>query len=94
MHLEKQILIRAEAQIEALLFDKALIIVPAKYFRYSNVFLVENAMELPEYIGMNNYTSKPEEGKQLFFSPIYSSKPVELETLKSFIEITLANNFI
>ena len=43
---------------------------------------------------MNEYAIKLEEGKQPHFGPIYSLGPVELETLKTYIEINLANGFI
>ena len=43
---------------------------------------------------MNDYAIKLEENKQPIFSPMYSQKPVELETLKTYIKINLANSFI
>ena len=43
---------------------------------------------------MNEYAIKLEEDKQPPFRSIYSIGPVELETLKSYIETNLANNFI
>ena len=43
---------------------------------------------------MNEYAIKLEKGKQPLFGPIYSLGPVELETLKTYIKINLANNFI
>ena len=57
MHSEKQ------AQVKALLFNKALTEVLAEYFNYSNIFSVENAAELPENIGINELAIKLEEGK-------------------------------
>ena len=65
-----------------------------EYFDYSNVFLAENATELPENTGINEHAIKLEEGKQPPFGPIYSLGPVELETLKTYIETNLANGFI
>ena len=88
MYSEKQ------AQIRALLFDKAFTEVPAEYSDYSNVFSVENAVELLENNGINEHAIKLEEDKQLLFSPIYSLEPVKLETLKTYIKINLANSFI
>ena len=85
---------KRQAQIGALLFDKASIEVPAEYFDYSNVFSAENVAELPEYNRMNNYAIKLKKGKQLSFRPIYNLKPVKLKTLKMYIETNLANNFI
>ena len=43
---------------------------------------------------MNEYAIKLKEGKQLLFGPIYSLGPVELETLKTYFETNLANDFI
>ena len=43
---------------------------------------------------MNKYTIKQEEGKQLLFESIYSLGPVELGTLKPYIETNLANSLI
>ena len=65
-----------------------------KYSNNSNVFLAENVAELSKYTKINDYAIKLEKSKQLFFSPIYSLGPVELKTLKTYIEINLANDFI
>ena len=86
--------IQDRAQVGALLFDKAPTKVLAEYSDYTNVFSIENAIELLENTGMNEHAIKLEEGKQPPFGPIYSLRLVELETLKTFIEINLANGFI
>ena len=85
---------KKQAQVGALLFDKAFIKVLAEYSNYSNVFSAENVAELPENIRMNEHTIKLEEGKQPSFSSIYSLGPIELETLKTYIKTNLANGFI
>ena len=36
---------KKQAKIRALLFNKALIKIPVKYFNYNNVFLVENRVK-------------------------------------------------
>ena len=89
-----QIEVQSKVQVGALLFNEALIEVLVKYSNYSNVFLAENAAELPENTGMNEHAIELEEGKQPPFGPIYSLGPVELETLKTYIKTNLANNFI
>ena len=43
---------------------------------------------------MNEYAIKLEKGKQPSFGLIYSLRLVELEILKTYIEINLANGFI
>ena len=83
-----------QAQIGALLFDKAPTEIPIEYSNYSDVFSAENAVDLLENTRINEYAMKLEEGKQLLFSPIYSLGLVELETLKIYIKINLANGFI
>ena len=55
---------------------------------------MENAAKLLENTGMNEYAIKLEESKQPLFRPIYSLKPMELETLETYIKTNLANNFI
>ena len=85
---------KRQAQVGALLFDKAPTKVLAEYSDYSDVFSVENAAELPENTGINEHAIELEEGKQPPFGPIYSLGPVELETLKTYIETNLANGFI
>ena len=88
MHSKKQ------AQVGVLLFDKALTEVLAEYSNYNNVFSAENAAELPDNLGMNEYTIKLKEGKQPLFGPIYSLGPVELETLRTYIKTNLTNSVI
>ena len=56
--------------------------------------MAENTAELPENTRMNEHAIELEEGKQPLFGPIYSLGPVELETLKTYIETNLANGFI
>ena len=85
---------KRQAQVRALLLDKALTEVLAKYSNYSNIFSVEYAVELPENTRMNEYAIELEEGKQPLLGPIYSLESVELEILKIYIKINLANGFI
>ena len=65
-----------------------------EYFDYNNVFSAKNAAELPENTRINEHAIELEKGKQPPFEPIYNLGPVELETLKTYIEINLANGFI
>ena len=69
--------IQNKAQVRALLFDEAPIEVLAEYSDYRDVFSAENAAELPEINGINEYAIKLEEGKYLLFGPIYSLGPVK-----------------
>ena len=85
---------KKQAQVGALLFDKAPIEVLVEYSNYSNVFPIKNAVELSKNIEINEHAIKLEEGKQPSFGLIYSLGLVELKTLKIYIKINLANNFI
>ena len=51
-------------------------------------------MELPENTGINKYTIKLQDGKQPPYGPIYSPRPVEMETFKTYIKINLITGFI
>ena len=91
-HSKKQAQI--EAQIGALLSNKAPAKVLIEYFDYSNVFSAEYVAELLENIKMNEYAIKLKEDKQPSFGLIYSLGPVKLKTLKTYIETNLVNGFI
>ena len=85
---------KKQAQVGALLFNKVFTEFSAEYSNYSNIFLAKNAAELPTNTGINEHAIVLEKGKQPPFSSIYSLGPVELETLKTYIETNLANGFI
>ena len=81
-------------QAQITLLDVKEVIIPAKYLDYTNVFSPNSAAELPKHIGINNHSMDLINDKQPPYSPIYSLGPVELETLKTYIETNLANGFI
>ena len=81
-------------QFGALIFNEASIIVLAEYSDYNNVFSAENTMELSKYTKINDNAIELEESKQPPFRSIYSLGPMKLETLKTYIKVSLANNFI
>ena len=54
----------------------------------------KSAAVLPEHSGINNHTIDLKEGKQPPYGPIYSRRPLELETLKTYIKINLVHGFI
>ena len=83
-----------QAQVGTLLFDKTPTKVSAEYFDYSNVFLVKIVVKLPKNTRMSEHAIKLEESKQLLFWHIYSLGQLELEMLKTYIKINLANGFI
>ena len=51
-------------------------------------------MELPEHIGINDHSIDLLDNKQPPYGLIYSLGPVELETLKTYIEANLSSSFI
>ena len=81
-------------QVAALIADKAPVAIPAEYSDFEDVFFKESATVLPEHTEINTHAIDREEGKQPPYEPIYSLGPVELETLKTYIKINLANDFI
>ena len=81
-----------KAQLALLLAEK--VTVPVEYSDFADVFSEKSANVLPERTGANEHAIKLEEGKQPPYRPIYSLGPVELKTLKTYIETNLANGFI
>ena len=68
--------------------------VPAEYSDFVDVFSPDLSSELPEHTGINDHAIELVDGQQPPYGPIYSLGPVELETLKAYIETNLANGFI
>ena len=85
---------KKQVQVKVLLLNKASTEISVEYFDYNNIFLVENLAELLNNTTINKHAIKLEKGKQLLFGLIHSLRLVELETLKTYIEINLANSFI
>ena len=83
-----------QVQVTTLQQDKAPTEIPPEYADYADTFSPDLAMELPENTGINEYVIELVEGKQPPYSPIYSLGPVELETLKVYIETHLKTGFI
>ena len=80
--------------LAALQQDKAPTEILPEYADYADVFSPDLAMELPENTGINEHAIELVEGKQPPYGPIYSLGPVELETLKAYIETHLKTGFI
>ena len=80
------------AQIASLLTKEVKI--PDEYLDFTDVFSEKKALVLPERTKLNEHTIDLKDGKQLPYGPIYSLGPVELETLKTYIETHLKTGFI
>lgn len=65
-----------------------------EYLNYSDVFLIQKALVLPEQTKLNEYVIELEEDKQLFYRLIYSLELVKLKILKTDIETHLKTWFI
>ena len=78
----------------ALVANEASTSILTEYSDFADIFFLELASKLLEYIGINNYTIKLVDDWQPPYGPIYSLGPVELETLKTYIETNLKNGFI
>ena len=65
-----------------------------KYSDFADVFSLDLAFKLPKHTGINDYAIELIKGQQPPYRPIYSLGPVELETLKAYIETNLANGVI
>ncbi len=74
--------------------DEAASEVPAEYADFADVFSLKLAAELSKHTEINDYTIKLVDDWQPPYGPIYSLRPIELETLKAYIENNLASGFI
>ena len=81
-----------EAQIALLVTEKVQIL--SEYSDFSDVFFEEKASILSEANELNQHAIELQKGQQPPYGPIYSLGPVELKTLKTYIETNLANGFI
>ena len=81
-----------EAQIYLLVVKKVKI--STEYSNFSDIFLEEKALILPEATELNQHVIELEKGQQPPYGPIYRLSPVKLETLKTYIKTNLANGFI
>ena len=82
------------AQIAALVANETPTSIPTEYSDFADVFSPELASELPEHTGINDHAIELVDDWQPPYGPIYSLGPVELETLKTYIETNLKNGFI
>ena len=82
------------AQIASLKAKEASVTVLAEYLDCANVFSEKLAAILSEHTEINTHAIKLEKGKQSPYEPIYILGPVELETLKTYIETHLKTGFI
>ena len=83
-----------EVQIVTLIAIEAPITISAEHSDFVDLFLKKSAAVLLEHTKINIHAINLEVGKQLPYKPIYSVGPVELEILKTYIKINLANGII
>ncbi len=92
--LRDEVYLLKRAQIAHLKADEAFTEVLNKYTNFADIFSAKFATELFEYIEINDHAIELVDDQQLLYDPIYSLGLIELETLKAYIEINLANGFI
>lgn len=80
--------------IQIALLEIEKVTIPFKYIDYTNIFLLDFAVELPKHTSINNYFIDVIDDKQLFYTLIYSLELIKLKMLKNYIETNLANGFI
>lgn len=78
-----------KGQIAPLKVDEALITITSKYFNFADDFSLELIAELYEHMKINDYDIELMRSKQLLYDLICSLKPVELKTMKRYIQIHL-----
>lgn len=78
------------AQLTSLIADEAPVAVPTEYSNFADLFSSKSAAELSKHTKINNHPIKLIYGQQPAYEPIYNIRPVELETLKTYIKTNLA----
>ena len=81
-------------QIFGVITEETSMKVSAKYSDFVDVFSLDLASKLFKHTGINNHVIELVDGQQSPYGPIYSPRPVQLETLKAYIETNLANGLI
>ncbi len=82
------------AQIAHIKADEAPTEVPSEYADFTDVFSPKLAAELLEHNGINDHAIELVDDQKPPYGSIYSLGPVELETLKAYIENNLDSGFI
>ena len=92
--LDTNIYLSNRPQIAGFIDEEAFTKIFNKYVNFADVFFLDLMSKLPKHIKINDHTIKLYNGQQPPYKPIYSLEPVELKTLKAYIETNLANGFI
>ena len=92
--LDNKIPLLRRSQIAYPKADKAPNKVSSKYTDFVNIFLWKLATKFFKHTRIKNYTIEFINNWQPLYGLIYSTDPVELEILKTYIENNLANSFI
>ena len=74
--------------------NKAPASIPIEYSDFADVFFLELVSKFLKYTRINDHAIELVDNQQPPYSLIYSLGLVELEILKSYIKINLANSFI
>ena len=81
-------------QIADLIAGKAFTKISNKYIDFADIFFPDLVSKLLRHTGINDYAIKLVDSQQPLYILIYSLRPIELETLKAYIETNLAIKFI
>lgn len=74
--------------------NEAPIKISTNYSDFADVFFKEKVLVLPEQTELNKHAIELDNGKQPLYKLIYSLGPMELKTLKTYIETYLKIEFI
>lgn len=91
---EMAIHVARQVQIAFFKAEEAPISILVKYLDFNNVFSKKFAGVLPKHTKIKTHAIDLKEGKQPSYGFIYSLAPIEIKTLKTYIETNLANGFI
>ena len=81
-------------QIASLIVEEVFTKISDEYIDFADIFSLDLAFKLFKHPRINNHAIKLVDGQQPPYRSIYNLRPIELETLKAYIETNLANEFI
>lgn len=92
--ISNQVHLFRRAQITLWKVDEAPTIIFSEYLNFADIIFLKLAIELPKYTKINNHAINFINRKELAYEPIFCLEPVDLETLKTYIETNGAHHFI
>ena len=94
LSLKSKMIIHLAKKTQIILLLAKKVIVPAKYWDFTDIFSKKLVKIFPKRVKINEHAIKLVNSKQIPYKPIYNLRLVKLKTFKTYIKNNLANSFI